>query len=164
MQADLKILIQRGLILGVQASGFCKRPARLSDGVDYFARSGDWHIDLKEIVGGWGKGSPSLHQLAVQSGIPGKMGVDGNQVAELWLAGELDQIVQYNEADALTTYLVWLRLAHFAGHFTVDQYQHEQDQVRSLLERESQEPGKAHLGAYLQEWNRLQELVREGRA
>jgi predicted PolB exonuclease-like 3'-5' exonuclease len=162
--ADLKILLQRGLILGLQAPGFCGRPAQSSDSADYFSRSGDLHIDLKEIVGGWGKSAPSLHQLAVQSGIPGKMGVDGNQVAELWLAGELGQIVQYNEADALTTYLIWLRLAHLAGLFTGDQYQYEQDQLRKLLERESQESGKAHLGAYLQEWQRLQTLVREGRA
>jgi predicted PolB exonuclease-like 3'-5' exonuclease len=161
--ADLRILIQRGLVLGLQAPGFCQPPARSSDGADYFARATDWHHDLREIVGGWGKGAPSLHQLAVQSGIPGKMGVDGNQVAELWLAGELSRIVQYNEADALTTYLVWLRLAHLAGLFTGDQYQREQDQLRNMLERESQEPDKEHLGAYLQEWQRLQEIVRQGR-
>ncbi len=40
----------------------------------------------------------------------GKMNVDGEGVAFLWLDGKLNEIVAYNEFDALTTYLVWLRV------------------------------------------------------
>jgi len=40
----------------------------------------------------------------------GKMDVDGEEVAFLWLDGKLNEIVAYNEFDALTTYLVWLRV------------------------------------------------------
>jgi predicted PolB exonuclease-like 3'-5' exonuclease len=158
--ADLKILLQRGLILGVSAPGFC-RPDRADERSGYLSRSSDWHIDLKEIAGGWGKAAPSLHELAVQSGVPGKLGVDGSKVAQLWLAGELDRIVQYNQADALTTYLVWLRLAHFAGHFNDEQYQGEQQLVRDLLQRESSTPGKEHLGEYLKAWQHLQAAIQE---
>jgi predicted PolB exonuclease-like 3'-5' exonuclease len=83
------------------------------------------------------------------------MDVDGNQVAALWLAGDLRQIVEYNEFDALTTYLVWLRLAHFAGHFTAEEYAAEQALVESLLEEQSAKPERAHLRKYLDEWQRL---------
>lgn len=154
-ESDLKILIQRGVVLGVQAAGFAQRPEKPWLGIDYFARDGEWSVDLKDVVGGWGKGVPSLHELAVQSGIPGKMDVDGNDVAELWLSGRLDEIVAYNELDALTTYLVWLRTAHFAGLFSTSAYEAEQARVRDLILRESADGKRPHLLRYLEEWQRL---------
>jgi predicted PolB exonuclease-like 3'-5' exonuclease len=61
-------------------------------------------VDLKRILGGFGRAVvPSLHESATLSGIPGKLDVDGNQVAELWLQGKLREIVDYNQFDALTT-------------------------------------------------------------
>jgi predicted PolB exonuclease-like 3'-5' exonuclease len=156
--SDLKILIQRALVLGIRAADFAERPEKPWLGVDYFARASDWNVDLKEIVGGWGKAVPSLHEIAVQSGIPGKMDVDGNDVARMWLDGRLAEIVAYNEFDALTTYLVWLRLAHFGGHFTGTSYALEQTAVRELIEREVS-AGKSHLARYLEEWDRLRAAI-----
>ena len=153
--SDLKILIQRGVILGVQAAGFAQRPEKPWLGIDYFARDSEWSVDLKDVLGGFGRYVPSLHELAVQSGIPGKMGVDGNDVAELWLSGRWDEIVAYNEFDALTTYLVWLRTAHFAGLFSTPAYEAEQARVRDLIARESAGGRKPHLVRYLDEWQRL---------
>ncbi|MCP4901398.1 MAG: 3'-5' exonuclease [bacterium] len=157
--SDLKILVQRGLVLGVEAAGFCERPGKPWEGVDYFARGSDWNIDLQDMVGGWGKVIPSLHEIAVQSGIPGKMEVDGNQVAQLWLEGKLDEIIQYNEFDAITTYLVWLRLAHFAGHFSSDEYTVEQQRVWDLVSQLSETEERRHLAKYLEEWQRLGDLI-----
>jgi predicted PolB exonuclease-like 3'-5' exonuclease len=159
IDSDLKVLVQRGVIHGLAAPGFAERPEKPWLGIDYFARGSEWNVDLKEIVGGWGKAVPSLHEMAVQCGIPGKMEIDGNDVAGLWLAGDLARIVRYNEFDALTTYLLWLRVAHFAGHFTTAQYGAEQALVRDLLERESKAEGREHLGVYLEEWKRLQRAI-----
>jgi hypothetical protein len=156
--SDLKILIQRALVLGVQAEAFAERPDKPWEGVDYFARESEWNVDLKTIVGGWGKAVPSLHELAVQSGIPGKLDVDGNDVAALWLDGRLGEIVAYNECDAVTTYLVWLRLAHFAGFFSTQAYGAEQECVRKLLLREV-DAGKSHLGHYLEVWDSLRARI-----
>lgn len=153
INADLKILLQRALVHGLSAAQFCHRPDKPWEGIDYFAR-GDAHVDIKEIVGGWGKATPSLHELAVLSGIPGKLDVDGNAVASLWLDGRLDRIVAYNECDALTTYLVWLRLAHLGGHFDPGEYAAEQKRVRVLVESLIAQ-GREHLRAYLTEWDRL---------
>ncbi len=161
IDSDLKLLLQRGTILGLRSAAFCERPERPWEGVDYFARSSDWNVDLKRILAGFGRGTPSLHELATQSGIPGKMEVDGSQVARLWLDGELAKIVQYNEFDALTTYLLWLRLAHFGGHFTSDEYALEQERLRELLHTESRQADRSHLARYLDEWARLQTLVAE---
>jgi len=163
LQSDLKILIQRGIILGLSAPEFCRRPDKPWEGIDYFARSSDWNVDLKEIVGGWGVASPSLHEIAVQAGIPGKMGVDGNDVAPLWLEGRLDRIVRYNECDAVTTYLVWLRLAHFAGHLDQAAYNHEQQLVADLLQVEIAKGNRQHLEEYLETWTDLRATIESER-
>lgn len=158
--ADIPILLQRGLVLGLTAPGFCERPDKPWEGIDYFARGSDWNVDLKDAVGSWGIASPSLHELAVQSGIPGKMDVDGAAVVDLWLADDLRRIVQYNEFDALTTYLVWLRLAHFAGFLDDAAYRDEQALVEQLISTEIA-GGKIHLQAYLEEWARLRAVIAE---
>lgn len=156
--SDLPILLQRGVATGVRAPEFSSRPDKPWDGLDYFARFGEGHVDLIDILGNRGRGSPRLHELAVASGIPGKMGTDGRDVIELWIAGEEERIVQYNQYDALTTYLLWLRTAHFAGFFSETQYGEEQQRVRDLLTAKMEEPGHEHLKDYLEEWNRLSEL------
>ena len=161
-EADLRILVQRAVVNGISAESFCRRPDKPWEGVDYFARDSEWNIDLMRLLGGWGKSTPSLHEMATLSGIPGKLGLDGGDVSRLWLEGERKRIVDYNECDAVTTYLLWLRVAHFAGKFTSDQYEIEQSRVRELLEYESEKPGKSHLAEYLAEWDRLS-ILRDAR-
>ncbi len=154
--ADLKAMIQRSVVLGLTMPAFCKRPNKPWEGEDYFdSRNSEASVDLKDVIGGWGKMTPSLNEIATLSGIPGKMDVDGEQVAGLWLNDNLDKIVAYNEFDALTTYLVWLRVAHFGGHFSTEQYRREQDLVRELIGTEIRDHGKDHLQNFLDEWDRL---------
>lgn len=160
--ADLKILIQRAVVNGLSSEAFCRPPVQSSEGVDYFARDSEWNIDLMRILGGWGKNTPSLHEIATLSGIPGKLGLDGGDVSRLWLKGDRKGIVDYNECDAITTYLLWLRVAHFAGKFSDEEYGVEQSRVRELLDHESGKPGKLHLAEYLAEWDRLI-VMRESR-
>ncbi len=153
--SDLKILMQRALVNGIQAADFCRRPAKPWEGVDYFVRGNDWHIDLREILSGWGKSVPSLHEIASAAKIPGKMDIEGQQVAQLWLQGKLHEIVRYNECDALTTYLLWLRLAYFGGFFTAGQYEEEQERVRNLLKEKGNDSDYQHLKRYLERWEEL---------
>ena len=159
--ADLKAMIQRSVVLGLSMPDFCKRPNKPWEGEDYFdSRNSEASVDLKDVVGGWGKATPSLNEIATLSGIPGKMDVDGEQVAALWLDGDLDKIIAYNEFDALTTYLLWLRIAHFGGHFTTEQYDREQTLVREMIEAEIQSNEKIHLQEFLDEWNRLTDCLK----
>ena len=150
INADVKILIQRGVANGINAGGFSERPNKPWEGFDYFSKASEGHVDLSNIVGGWGKSMPSLNEMATISGIPGKLDMSGSDVADKWLDGELEQIVQYNELDALTTYLLWLRLAHFGGHFNDEEYRKEQQILKDLLlENVVQNP---HLQTYLDHW------------
>jgi len=161
--ADIKAMIQRSVVLGLSIPAFCKRPNKPWEGDDYFdSRNSEASVDLKDVLSGWGKATPSLNEIATLSGIPGKMDVDGQQVASLWLDGNLDKIIAYNEFDALTTYLVWLRVAHFGGHFSTEQYEQEQQLVRDLINTEVTENGKDHLNDFLGEWDRLGEARNEG--
>lgn len=154
--SDIPILAQRMIKNGVAGGYFTRRPDRPWEGADFFVRGSDWNVDLMRCVSAWGKGTPSLHEISVVSGIPGKMGgVTGQSVAPMWLAGKLDEIVAYNECDALTTYLLWLRMAHSAGHFDAERYAGEQTLVREMVERQSAVAGREHLREYLSQWERL---------
>ncbi len=155
-RSDLKILIQRAAINSVQAADFSRRPEKPWEGIDYFARGSEHNIDLTEIIGGWGKSSPSLHEMATACGFPGKISVDGNQVASLWLENALDKIVAYNEFDAITTYLLWLRLAFFGGFLTGKAFMDEQQMLRDLLKGEVESGNRPHLQLYLNEWQILE--------
>ena len=152
-KADLKILVQRAVAKGVQAEKFAKRPEKPWLGDDYFdSRNSEAHVDLIEILGGYGSSNPSLNETASVCGIPGKMGVSGEEVAPMWLEGRLAEIVAYNECDALSTYLIWLRMAYFGGFFDQRQYSEEQEGVRKLLSTEGTLPGKEHLLEFLERW------------
>jgi 3'-5' exonuclease len=157
--ADLRILVQRGVALGIPAPEFCHRPDKPWEGIDYFARSSEWNLDLKDVLGGWGRSSPSLHEMATAAGIPGKLELQGTDVADLWLARDFRRIVAYNELDAFTTYLLWLRVAHFAGFFSSDQYAREQARFRALLEQERESRDAPHVAAYLDAWDRLRHAL-----
>ncbi len=157
--ADLKVLIQRGVILGLEAPEFCRRPDKPWEGADYFARGSEWNVDLMEILGGWGKSAVSLHEMASLSGIPGKFQTAGEQVAHLWLAGKWTEIIRYNCFDALSTYLLWLRMAHFAGLLTREQYDEEQETLRQLIMEMSEQPEGDWITAYFDEWERLQQAT-----
>ena len=159
ISADLRILVQRSIAKGIEAGSYAKRPNKPWEDRDYFSSNNNWNVDLMRILGGWGKSTPSLHEMAVASGIPGKMGVDGQEVAPLWLEGKLDDIVAYNECDALTTYLLWLRLAHFAGFFSEKEYEDEQILVKEVIEIELEKNNREHLKKYLSEWYRLKNYV-----
>lgn len=150
--ADLPILVQRGIVNGIRAAGFCKRPAKPWEGYDYFDnRNSEGHVDLSTVSGGW-KSAFSLNEISTLSGIPGKIGVSGGDVAQMWLEGRYTEIVAYNEFDALSTYLVWLRAAHFAGFFTSEQYVAEQKLVAALIKLEIG-AGRTYLQAFLDAWS-----------
>jgi len=153
-QADVPIIVQRAIVNGLPGFGFSDRPDKPWLGVDYFdARNSEYNVDLADALGQY-RDRPSLHQAATLSGIPGKIDVSGDSVAQMWAEGKLNEIVAYNEFDAFTTHLLWARVAHFSGLLSSEQYTAEQDLVRRLL-REEIEAGREHLEKFIVEWDRL---------
>lgn len=155
--ADIPILVERSIVHGLPSHGFGARPDKPWEGADYFSNHGDYHVDLATVLGRWNM-TPKLHEAATLSGIPGKIGVSGDSVAQMWLAGDIQGIVNYNEFDAFTTHLLWARIAHFGGLLSPEAYENEQLSVRNLLEKEIQDT-RPHLQGYLDEWDRLRAKV-----
>lgn len=154
--ADLRILLQRALTLGVPCGSFLARGNKSWEGEDYFACDNDCHLDLMDLL--CGTRPVPLNEFARISGIPGKMETSGLDVWRLWDEGKFDQIVQYNCFDAITTYLVWLRLAWIAGKFDSREYGEEQELLRQLLMELCDKPETAFLETYITEWDRLQAI------
>ncbi len=149
--SDLQVLIQRGLINEIGAARFCERPQRPWEGRDYFYRFGEEHLDLLRLFSN-GNMKPTLNELSRLCGFPGKTGTSGGDVVDLWLERDLRKIVEYNQLDALNTYLVWLRVVRFCGKLSDDEYQSEQFQFRDFLEEESAKPNGHHIRSFIDSW------------
>lgn len=151
-ESDLQVLIQRGIINEVTAPAFNHRPQKAWDPGDYFKKwDNEDHLDLLKLFS-TGQMKPKLDDLARLCGFPGKIDVKGDQVTDLWLAGDLTKIVEYNQIDVLNTYLVWLRTVYFAGRIAEEDYIAEQDHFRAFLESEAEKAEKAFLTEFINKW------------
>jgi len=146
--SDMQVLIQRGLVNEVRAEAFSVRPNKPWEGRDYFDKFGEAHLDLIKLLSP-GAMKPTLNGLARLCGFPGKIDMDATQVVDMWLAGDLASIVQYNQIDCLNTYLIWLRIVNFAGKISEEEYITEQDDFREFLELEASKEENDHLKRFL---------------
>jgi hypothetical protein len=125
--------------------------------MDYHdARNGEAHKDILQVIGGFsGAAKPSLHELAAACGLPGKLDVAGDQVADLYLAGDFATILDYNRTDAVTTHLLMLRVAYVSGHLDEAGYAAEVEAVRGLVAREAAK-GSAQLAKFAAAWREME--------
>lgn len=154
VESDLQVLIQRGMINDIRAPKFSDRPEKPWEGRDYFARTSEAHLDIIKLLSP-NSMKPTLNALARLCGFPGKIDIDGMQVVDLWLDGKLKEIVEYNQIDALNTYLVWLRIVNFAGKISEEDYLTEQDDFREFVEREAEREEAGHLRRFLEKWDEV---------
>ncbi len=80
------------------------------------------HLDLQEIITNYGatRLNGGLNLMANLLGKPGKMGVQGHMVQELFNEGKLHQINDYCRCDVLDTYFVLLRTKVLTGELTLE--------------------------------------------
>ena len=74
-------------------------PQRRDNGyaLPFTTRKSDAHMDILDLIGGHsGATKPSLNQLAVAYGFPGKRDVAGDEAAEMYLEGRIGDILRYN--------------------------------------------------------------------
>jgi predicted PolB exonuclease-like 3'-5' exonuclease len=82
---------------------------------------------------------------------PGKSGVDGSQVQQMYYDGQLDEINDYCRCDVLGTYFVFLRSRVLLGRLTLDEEQELVQLTRMMLEEQADDhPAYRH---YLQHWD-----------
>jgi predicted PolB exonuclease-like 3'-5' exonuclease len=100
---------------------------RITIGGAYYNRSRNRynrnHLDLMDWFNNLGacRLAGGLNALSKILGKPGKMGVSGDQVYEMYLAGKVQEINDYCMCDTLDTYFVFLRTRVMTGEISGDQ-------------------------------------------
>lgn len=150
---DIPVLFQRALIHGIDLRNFCDRPEKPWDAKpDYFNDKNEWNVDLMKLIGAWGKGTPSLSEIAKACGIPAKIHGDGGDVLDMWTSGRRTEIVNYCELDVLATYLLWLRTARVSGLFGTETLMFPEEEYLRQVLIDSRD-AKPHLGEFLDVWD-----------
>ena len=83
-------------------------------------------------------------------GLPGKFGIDGSQVAEIYRQGGIQQIRDYCETDVLNTYLLFLRYEQQAGRLTLDGCNQAISGVIAFIDAEKEQ--RPYLKDFLGAW------------
>ena len=147
---DLPVLHYRGLINGVQAARYWDTGQDDSNFKwnNYISRFHMRHTDLMDVIAGYNnRAFAPLDEMAVLLGFPGKMGMSGSKVWDQYQAGEIKEIRDYCETDALNTYLVYLHWQYVKGNLTDSGLQAEHKLVKETLAK-----GEPHLQEFLQVW------------
>jgi predicted PolB exonuclease-like 3'-5' exonuclease len=146
---DLPVLHYRMLRHGIASptywdSGDRDRDFRWNNYLNrYHAR----HVDLMDVLAAYQlRGRASLEHVSLLLGLPGKIGMSGEQVFEYWKEGRLAEIRAYCETDVLNTYLVWLRYELARGQLSAGEHAAEVARVRDWL-AERAEPHWRQYGA-----------------
>lgn len=107
------------------------------------------HLDLMDVLSGYqNRGRAGLNAVASLLGLPGKLGMAGEEVWEQYRAGNIAGIRDYCETDVLNTYLIYLRFELIRGRLSAAQHAVEVQRVRDYLAAQS----APHLQQFLAAW------------
>ena len=151
---DLPVLHYRGLRHGVEASKYWDmgEDEREYKWNNYISRYHMRHLDLMDVLAMYSpKNNAPLDAMAKLCGFPGKLGMDGSQVYQQFLAGQTDEVRRYCETDVMNTYLVYCRFQKMRGGLTEAEYEQEISYVKETLA--SLAPSEFHWGEYLKAWD-----------
>ena len=128
--------------------GIAAKQYYLSRGSRYNSNS----LDLQEFFSNFGacRMNGGLNLLAKMLGLPGKMGVSGDQVYEMFRAGRYQDINDYCMFDTLDTYIIFLRTRAMIGDITADREAELIGQARDFLAGKVDE--HPALRGYLDNW------------
>lgn len=99
------------------------------------------HLDLQEVITNYGatRLNGGLNLVANLLGRPGKMGIAGHMVQDLFNKGELGRINDYCRCDVLDTYFVLLRTKLLTGAISLEEETTLVDDAMEWLEMKSEE-------------------------
>jgi predicted PolB exonuclease-like 3'-5' exonuclease len=113
---DLPVLQQRGLIHGVEAMTYWDLGERNTEKSksfkwnNYISRYHLRHLDLMDVLATYQpKANAGLEAMARLCGLPGKLGMSGDQVWGAYQNNQLAEIRAYCETDVVNTYLLYKR-------------------------------------------------------
>ena len=148
---DLPVLHYRAMVHGI--AGCCYWDVGDNDREfkfnNYLSRFHARHTDLMDLLAGYqNRAWAPLDVLARLCGLPGKLGMDGSQVAAAFARGEIEAIRSYCETDVANTYLLYQRFQMLRGAINPDEYQAEVALFRGFLDQQQ----AAHWSQFKQAW------------
>ncbi|MGU3422629.1 3'-5' exonuclease [Methylobacterium sp. D54C] len=147
---DMQVLLQRAMLHGIATPAW---HARGQGRMSYGQRYADWHVDLMDVISGYGASARlGLDETCAALGLPGKPGTSGADVADLVAAGDLGRVRNYCESDALNTYALFLRYGFASGRMGAALHDDAVDDLVGYLAAERKE--RPHLGSFLDAWRR----------
>jgi 3'-5' exonuclease len=148
---DLPVLHYRALRHGIAApryweTGDDDQAFRFNNYLNRF----HWrHLDLMDVLSNYqNRNRAALDSVATLLGLPGKLGMAGEQVWEQYRAGNIAGIRDYCETDVLNTYLIYLRFELIRGRLSAAQHAAEILRIRDYLAAQS----TPHLQQFLAAW------------
>lgn len=148
---DLPVLHYRAMIHGITAQrywdwGDDDREFKFNN---YLGRYHTRHLDLMEVLAQYQpRAYAALDTMARLCGFPGKLGMDGSQVASAVAAGRLDDVRNYCETDVFNTYLLYQRFRLMRGELDAAAYAVEVAVARERIAASEAPHWKAYLAAW----------------
>ncbi len=112
----------------------------------------EWHCDLADAFSDFGASAKvKMNELCAAFNLPGKIGVDGSQVMQMFDEGKLQEIRNYCESDVINTYLLYLIFQHHNGSITKDSLRKCKEDLRDFLANKAAKEA-LHFAEFLQAW------------
>ena len=144
---DLPVLVYRALRHGVGAGRYLETRDPEFRFNNYLNRYHERHTDLMDVLSGHQlRAAARLDELARFLGLPGKQGMRGEDVEGRYLAGEIEAIRDYCEADALLIWLIYLRFDRIRGRLGDAELAHELALVREAVKERANLQAFASVG------------------
>ena len=101
------------------------------------------HYDLYEFLTNHGvhRLRGGFNMVAKLIGLPGKTGIDGSMVQQLWQENRLTDIHRYCRQDVIQTYFLFLRIELMRGRVTLGQYERAVQRSSSFWEELEKKAG-----------------------
>ena len=148
---DLPVLHYRAMVHGI--AGCCYWDLGDNDREfkfnNYLSRFHARHTDLMDVLAGYqNRAWAPLDDMARLCGLPGKLGMDGSQVAAAFARGEIGAIRDYCETDVANTYLLFLRFQLIRGILDPAAYAREVGLFRAWVDAQGGMHWRQFAGAW----------------
>lgn len=147
----LPVLHYRGLLHGVHCPRYWEQGEndREFQRNNYLSPQHTRHLDLQEVLARYhAPAQVPADELARLLGLPGAADLSDSQRWQAWQNGQLADIRQQTEIQALNLYLLFARFQQLRGHLSPEGWQQETALVRNALAQANQ----PHLNTYLAAW------------
>ena len=145
---DLEVIKGRCLVHGIQFPTWFQTGTKWESYRSRF--SSDWQLDLMDFMTSFGASPRFSLELASRAiGIPGKLGMNGAEVADYYAQGKIEEITNYCETDVMATSALMLRVMHLTGELSSEGFAKSAKSFLDFLQNEALE--KPHFQTFLEQ-------------